>query len=182
MLTSPRRNDLPIITALASDPDAQRWLGWRTRQVMSARQMARARASRPGGEYLVWKSPPYGLTLAIEPDVVAGQVVLQKHHDFWHLGIHLAAELRNQGHGRRALQLAAEFFHRHLGLGTIFAGTHPDNLAAQRALAAAGFVPAPGPAEFELPNGEVIPTHWTVHTASASGRCRWLTLSDRAPA
>lgn len=178
LLTTSRRNDLLIMAALASDPEAQQWLGWRSKEVLTPKRISAARKAIPGGEYLSWTKPPFRFTVEVEPGTVAGQVVLQSQYGFWHLGISLAPELRGQGHGRRALRAATAFLHRHLGLPQVRAGTHPDNLATRRALTAAGFEPTDGPSEHPLPCGRVSPTLWYAHSETPTAKCRWLTLSQ----
>jgi hypothetical protein len=47
-LQTPADRDRMIMSAVGSDPEAQRWLGWAARQVIPERQRGRLLAMEPG--------------------------------------------------------------------------------------------------------------------------------------
>ncbi|GAB3930045.1 hypothetical protein GCM10029976_030960 [Kribbella albertanoniae] len=58
---------------------------------------------------------------------------------YWEIGIALLPEYRGQGIGWRAQSMLADYLFEHTTAERIQAGTHPENLAEQKALVKAGF-------------------------------------------
>jgi ribosomal-protein-alanine N-acetyltransferase len=58
---------------------------------------------------------------------------------FWEIGIALLPEMRGRGIGWRAQALLTDYLFQHTPVQRIQAGTHPDNIAEQKALLKAGF-------------------------------------------
>jgi ribosomal-protein-alanine N-acetyltransferase len=66
----------------------------------------------------------------------AGTFVRERH---WEIGIVLLPEWRGRGHGSQAQILLCDYLFSHTPVQRIQAGTHPENIAEQRALTKAAF-------------------------------------------
>ena len=169
---TPTGRDLQMMIAAASDPGAQRWLGWPAECITPERDRDRLlclRAGeggtvarrRDGGWYLVaidWASGRLAGAVGCEPD---GR----------DLGGWLAPRFRGRGLGRELFTAAALFAHQHLGVADVVAGTEVSNTACLGALRSAGFVPAAGPPDHRLPDGRVVQACWLRHDVSDPARC-----------
>ena len=69
-------------------------------------------------------------------DWTAGTFVRERH---WEIGIVLLPEWRGRGIGSRAQALLCDYLFSHTPVQRIQAGTHPENVAEQKALEKAGF-------------------------------------------
>ena len=69
-------------------------------------------------------------------DWTAGTFVRERH---WEIGIVLLPEWRGRGIGSRAQVLLCDYLFSHTPVQRIQAGTHPENIAEQKALGKAGF-------------------------------------------
>jgi [ribosomal protein S5]-alanine N-acetyltransferase len=69
-------------------------------------------------------------------DWTAGTFVRERH---WEIGIVLLPEWRGRGIGSRAQVLLCDYLFSHTSVQRIQAGTHPENVAEQKALEKAGF-------------------------------------------
>jgi RimJ/RimL family protein N-acetyltransferase len=58
---------------------------------------------------------------------------------FWNIGIALLPEFRGRGAGWRAQAMLCDYLFAHSPVARVEAGTHPDNVAEQKALEKAGF-------------------------------------------
>jgi RimJ/RimL family protein N-acetyltransferase len=173
-LQTPARWDRPIMHAAASDPQAQRWLGWCPQDVVPERRRERLLAEKPGrGQTLSQRNVTGSQPLvAVDPEgrLLAGVVVCDL--DNGEIGGYLAPEFRGRGLGVSLFVGGAQFAHQHLGIASVTASTPPGNVACIAALASAGFTPTRGPSTRTLPNGRVIPTLWFRHGASRPSRCQ----------
>jgi ribosomal-protein-alanine N-acetyltransferase len=84
------------------------------------------------------------LIVEVDDDQVAGLVSYRAgsfdgRTRYWEIGIALLPEWRGQGIGWRAQAMLSEYLFEHTPVQRIQAGTHPENLAEQRALEKAGF-------------------------------------------
>ncbi|MEU9345441.1 GNAT family protein [Streptomyces sp. NPDC048278] len=180
--------DLAAAAAAASDPEAQRWLGWGDIIVADADVRAALLRLRPGdiGDTGGTGAPPTSrllqnlLARPFEPHVGDGAEVLvgvrlddgryagctMLHPDTGEIGGWLAPEARGLGLGAELFRAAAVLGHGHLGMRTVRAGHEPENTASGRALAKAGFVAADGPPRHTLPNGREIDARWLERTTT----------------
>ncbi len=93
---------------------------------------------------------------------------LEIHRDTREMGGTLAPDHRGRGLGAELFLAGAKFAHDHAGLPTVRAGTATTNRACRGALERAGFVPAPGPDRYTLPDGRALDTVWYQHEDAAS--------------
>ena len=172
-LQTPTTWDRPLMLAVASDPQAQRWLGWRPQDLVPERRRERLLAGKPGqGRPLPQRNEAGGQSLvAIDPE--GGQLAgfLGCDWDTGEIGGCLAPGYRGRGLGVSLFAGAAQFAHQHLGIAAVTAGTETGNAACIAALGSAGFIPARGPSTRRLPNGRVVPALWFRHGASRPARC-----------
>lgn len=85
-------------------------------------------------------------------------------------GVH--RDYRAQGYGHEMLDTVCGLAHRHFGIERLVASCEETNVASQRWLAKSGFVRAPGPETYTLPNGRVIqPMWWNRVDPDAELRC-----------
>jgi RimJ/RimL family protein N-acetyltransferase len=171
-LQTPTKRDARIMLAAASDPQAQRWLGWTGPAVIPqwdlehqlARTAGRGRAFPRvlgPGRYLVAIDPAAGRVAgAFAVDGNTGEV-----------GGWLAPRYRGRGLGSGLFAGAAEFAHQHLGIPSVTAGTEISNAACIAVLASAGFIPAAGPDTQTLPDGRVVPVRWFRHESAYPTVC-----------
>jgi RimJ/RimL family protein N-acetyltransferase len=172
-LQTPRALDLLGMSAAASDPQAQRWLGWPGKSVTTARRCqdqgfldmppGRGAKRHPKGEdWLLAAVDPVGERLAaVSFDRKTGEV-----------GGWLAPQFRGRSLGADLFAGVAQFAHEHLGVPSVVAGTEASNAACIGALSAAGFIPVAGPETHALPDGRVVPARW-FHHESSSSLCCW---------
>lgn len=160
--------------AAASDPLAQRWLGWRGRAVLPERDLERLLAM-PAGQsafpFPRYLSGPENYLVAIDPadGTVAGAIGVSGHTG--EIGGWLAPRFRGHGLGADLFTGAAEFAHQHLGVKSVTAGTESSNAACIAALVRAGFTPAAGPDVHTLPDGRAVPSRWFSHESVLPVTC-----------
>jgi RimJ/RimL family protein N-acetyltransferase len=171
-LQTPTKQDARIMLAAASDPQAQRWLGWTGPAVIPQWELEHQLARTAGrgrafprvlgpGRYLVAIDPAPGRVAgAFAVDGNTGEV-----------GGWLAPRYRGRGLGSGLFAGAAEFAHQHLGIPSVTAGTEISNAACIAALASAGFIPAAGPDTQTLPDGRVVPVRWFRHESAYPTVC-----------
>jgi RimJ/RimL family protein N-acetyltransferase len=172
-LQSPSVQDLRAMAAGASDPQAQRWLGWTDRKVQQARQWTGLLGAEPGQGRWLPRAPGSRVMYlaAVDPSGrrLAGWIAFDRERgeiDGW-----LAPGFRGRGLGAGLFAGAAEFGHHCLGTASVLAGTEAENAACIGALSAAGFVPAAGPETHELPNGRVVTARWFRHESVRPASC-----------
>jgi RimJ/RimL family protein N-acetyltransferase len=172
-LQSPSERDARAMLTAASDPQAQRWLGWTDRHVQQARQWTGLLGAEPGQGR--WLPPSAGsremLLAAIDPSGqrLAGGITFTR--ETGEIGGWLAPGFRGRGLGTALFAGAAEFAHHHLGTASVLAGAEAENTACIRALTAAGFIPAAGPETHTLLNGRVINSRWFRHESVRPALC-----------
>jgi RimJ/RimL family protein N-acetyltransferase len=171
-LQTPTKQDARIMLAAASDPQAQRWLGWTGPAVIPQWELEHQLARTAGrgrafprvlgpGRYLVAIDPAPGRVAgAFAVDGNTGEV-----------GGWLAPRYRGRGLGSGLFAGAAEFAHQHLGIPSVTAGTEISNAACIAALASAGFILAAGPDTQTLPDGRVVPVRWFRHESAYPTVC-----------
>lgn len=168
---TPSFRDLKTMEAAASDPEAQRWLGWPPgglvldpyRERLLARPVGRGRPYR-GAEMV------FLIAVDLASGRLAGAVGVTP-GETYEVGGWLAPGFRGHGLGGELFGAVASFAHRHLGVTGVVAGTETVNVASARALLSAGFVPAPGPDTHRLPDGRVIPSRWLRHDDEQPATC-----------
>jgi RimJ/RimL family protein N-acetyltransferase len=172
-LQSPSVQDARAMLAAASDPHAQRWLGWPDQIVQQARQWAGLLGAEPGeGRWLPRSASSREMPLAaIDPSGrrLAGWITFTR--ETGEIGGWLAPGFRGRGLGAALFAGAAEFAHHHLGAASVLAGTEAENTACIGALTAAGFIPAAGPETHTLPNGRVTTSRWFRHESVRPALC-----------
>lgn len=172
-LQTPSVWDLPMMMAAASDPQAQRWLGWRPQDVVPERHRERLMAGKPRQSRAALRSSESRVwwLVAVHPQDgrLAGAAAYDE--DTGEVGGWLAPGSRGRGLGASLFAGAAELAHRHLGIASVIAGTEAGNVASNAALASAGFIPASGPATHTLPDGRVVPSLWFRRDVSRPTRC-----------
>jgi RimJ/RimL family protein N-acetyltransferase len=153
------------MAAAASDPQAQHWLGWTGHFVQHARQWTGLLEMEPreGGrlQRAADRRQMYLAAIDASGRRLAGAIMFDR--DTGEIGGWLAPGFRGQGLGAALFAGAAEFAHHHLGVASVLAGTENENAACIRALTAAGFIPAAGPATHALENGRVATARWFCH-------------------
>ena len=169
-LQTPTTGDVPILCATASDPEAQRWLGWPARQVVAGPYRDRLLAMEPGqGRVRSRRLDHWLLAVDRASGLPAGGVALDAVS--LEVGGWLAPGFRAHGLGAELFAGIAQFGHDHLGIAMVRAGTEQANMACVAALQAAGFEPAEGPATHRLPDGRIIRARWFRHDAQQATRC-----------
>ena len=160
-----------IIAAAASDPEAQRWLGWTTRTILPEKDREHALTLPPGMDRTTWPAGWLHL-IAIDKESgwAAGGAVVQL-TKLAEIGGHLAPRFRGRGLGTELFAAVTEYAHQHLGFGVVKAGAETENLSSRRALGAAGFTRTSGPDTHTLPDGRMIPTVWFRHESAEPGLC-----------
>ena len=174
--------DLVAAMAAASDPEAQRWLGWRPSDLVGAHAREDLLRLRPGDpdELRASRSAGHLLSLPYEPGPGGVELLIGVRLDdgryagatelgpgTGEIGGWLAPHARGLGLGTELFRAAAILGHAHLGLETLRAGHEPANTASARALAKAGFVAADGPARHTQPDGREIDARWLERTTTA---------------
>ena len=166
----PTGHDLLAASAAASDPQAQRWLGWPPEQLVAEQHRAALLARRPGTG-TGWASDPWRL-IAIDraSGRLAGAASVNQEHQ---IGGWLGPQFRGRGLGRELFLGIATFAHHHLGIATVQAGTEPANTASLSALISAGFVATGRPTTHRLPDGRTVPAQWLRHDVDHPTTCRY---------
>jgi RimJ/RimL family protein N-acetyltransferase len=175
-LQTPTVRDLKMMMAAASDPQAQRWLGWSAELVVAADDVQRLLTLRAGeGRLIPRPSGDQWYLAAVEwaTGQLAGAVGCDP--DGRELGGWLAPRYRGRGLGRELFAGAALFAHQHLGVSSVVAGTEVSNAACITALVSAGFAPDAGPPTHRLPDGRVVPVRWLRHETDHPARCDGMT-------
>ncbi|XRQ06144.1 GNAT family N-acetyltransferase [Actinomadura welshii] len=170
--------DLRLTTALASDPEAQRWLGWKQDDVVAEDERDRllsapARRGRSRFGLPSFAMPTAGM-LAVDPGcgLPAGALILTpESEDLCQVGGYLAPSYRGRGLGAELFTAGLALAQWHLHFTEVRAVVHPENLACARSLGRAGFAPAAGPETYTLPDGRVIPAAWYSSVTLAPGWC-----------
>jgi RimJ/RimL family protein N-acetyltransferase len=170
-LQTPTRRDVAIMCAAASDPEAQRWLGWPNRALVPERDRDRLLAMEPGqglgafGYLDLW-------LCAVDraSGLVAGGAALDA--SSLEAGGWLAPAFRGRGLGKELFGAVAQLGHLHLGMAKVAAGTDPANAACVAALLAAGFEPGQGPPVHRLQGGRTVAARWFRHDTEEPSRCR----------
>lgn len=160
--------------AAASDPQAQRWLGWTGRAVLPERDLERLLALQAGHGAFPSRRHLSGPEIHLAAiDLADGRVAgaLGVDRDTGEIGGWLAPRFRGRGLGAGLFAGAAEFAHQHLGIPSVTAGTESSNAACIAALAGAGFTPAAGPDVHTLPDGRAVPSRWFRHESARPVMC-----------
>jgi RimJ/RimL family protein N-acetyltransferase len=170
-LQTPTVQDVRIMFAAASDPQAQRWLGWTSRDVIPQWDLEHQLARTAGRGRALSRAPGWRRLAAIDPTTgrVAGALGIDE--DTGEVGGWLAPRYRGRGLGSGLFAGAAEFAHHHLGIPNVTAGTETRNAACIAALVSAGFTPAAGPVTHSLPDGRVVPARWFRHQSARPAMC-----------
>jgi RimJ/RimL family protein N-acetyltransferase len=169
---SPTLLDIRIAMAAASDGQAQHWLGWRRQAIVPEPDRHRLLRATPGqGKLPEPEADSDHVLVAVDPELdrLVGYVAYDVKTG--EVGGWLAPQFRGRGLGTVLFACAAELGHRHLGRGTVTAGTESSNKACIGALTAAGFTPMPGPETHTLPNGRQIASSWFRHDCDQTTRC-----------
>lgn len=158
--------------AAASDPEAQRWLGWPARVLVPEPRRDELLAMEPGrGQRQSLYLDHWSLVVVDRASgLVAGGAGLGAVS--LEVGGWLAPRFRGRGLGAELFAAIAQFGHDHLGIATVRAGTEPANLACAAALLAAGYEPAQGPQTHHLPDGRVVPASWFRRHTGQPARCQ----------
>src|SRR6185437_7313842 len=171
-LQTPTTWDLEMMMAAASDPQAQRWLGWRHQDVVPEWRRKRLLAGKPQQVRVPWRPDSrcsrWLIAVGSEDGGLAGAAAYDQNTG--EIGGWLAPRSRGRGLGASLFAGVAEFAHHHLGAASVTAATEPGNVACIAALASAGFIPVPGPATYTLPSGRVIPVLWFRHEVARPSR------------
>lgn len=160
------------MNAAASDPQAQRWIGWTSQSLTPRWDLERQLARTAGrGPALPRASAARTYLAAIDPadGRVAGAISVDPATS--EAGGWLAPRFRGRGLGTGLFAGAVEFAHQHLGIPIVTAVTESSNAACIAALLSAGFIPATGPDTHTLPNGRVITSRWFRHESVQPTKC-----------
>jgi len=176
-LHSPDGYDLRTVAATASDPQAQYWLGWHPRGVLSPQETReRLSEARVGEPSAPGDASVIELAVTVDRiDGILGGVALAINRELggWEIGFHIAPAFRGWHIGRGALIAATEFAHQHLGLSTVYAGVERDNEASLRAIWAAGYEISETSYHRKLRNGrKVSGLLLRHHSSSPRWECR----------
>jgi [ribosomal protein S5]-alanine N-acetyltransferase len=127
--------DLSLLRRLATDPDlvGLDWNGFRDAGDVVRRFAANGCISDELSTLMVDAA---GTTVGL---VQHRQLTFAGHGPFQEIGIALLPEYRGRGFGWRAQAILCDYLFQHWPIQRIQAGTHPENLAEQKALVKAGF-------------------------------------------
>ncbi|MEU8796022.1 GNAT family N-acetyltransferase [Spirillospora sp. NPDC048819] len=177
LLRSLRLREGRLAQAIGSDPEAQRWLGWRPKSLVPEDERGRLLAvPASGGRSRFGLPGRYVETgmLAIDPDggLAAGVVTLTPvSEDLCELGGYLAPAYRGRGLGAELFAAGLALAQQHLHVTEVRAGVEPENVASVRSLWRAGLDPIPGPQSHRLSDGRVIPAAWYSDVSPNPGWC-----------
>ncbi|MEU1555525.1 GNAT family protein [Streptomyces scabiei] len=175
--------DALAAVAAAADPEAQRWHGNQMDQLVPDPDVRQALLRLgPAGATPRWftkANPELAEPFTPDPETPEFMVCVHRptgryaghleiHRDTQEIGGTLAPDHRGRGLGAELFLAGAKFAHDHAGLPTVRAGTATTNRACRGALERAGFVPAPGPDLYTLPDGRELDTVWYQHEDTAS--------------
>jgi RimJ/RimL family protein N-acetyltransferase len=173
LFRTPTEWEMAAAQAAASDAAAQRWIGWSPESIVAPEDRRQYLAVRPGtGPDREW--PGFACLVAIDPTVdrCAGMVAISNVPERGlEVGGWLAPAFRGRGLGTELFRAGLLLGHEHLGLARIRAGADKANVGSRRALVAAGFSPAEGPATYKLENGRETQACWYEHRAHEARRC-----------
>lgn len=173
--------DIAAVSAAASDPGAQRWLGWGESVVTDARVREALTQMLPGDASPRLPFPRARRLLAepFQPHPDHGEILVgvrlddgryagatQLNTSTGEVGGWLAPHARGRGLGTELFQAAALLGHAHMGLHTVRAGCEPANTSSAQALTGAGFVADYGPPSHTLPDGREVDARWLRHTTT----------------
>lgn len=161
--------DQLIMRAAASDPQAQRWLGWSAESLIPEHERDLLLALEAGcGRSRTEHQHHWLLAVDRASGLAAGGAGLNASLE---VGGWLAPKFRARGLGAELFAAMAQFGHGHLGITTVRAVTEPANAASVSALLAGGFEAIQGPQTHRLPDGRVIPVRWFRHDTEQPARC-----------
>ncbi|GAB7109689.1 hypothetical protein JCM4814A_80040 [Streptomyces phaeofaciens JCM 4814] len=177
------RLDTAVRTALASDPQAQHWLGWGrdnivadpvTREALTFLRPGALPAELPPELHDAFDPPRDGkerlVGVRLDGGRYAADITLDT--DSGEIGAVFAPHTRGLGLGGELFRAAARLGHEHCGLSLVRARFEAGNAASARALAGADFTPAGSPFRFTLPAGRAVHCRWSEHaTDEATSRC-----------
>jgi RimJ/RimL family protein N-acetyltransferase len=130
-------NDLAMFRRFATEPGliGLDWAGFRDAQAPARRFATDSYLGSDDGRLIV----------EVEPDQEAAGFVSFQAHSYsgaakhWVIGIALLPQWRGRGVGWRAQAMLCDYLFHHTPAQRIEAGTHPENIAEQKALVRAGF-------------------------------------------
>jgi RimJ/RimL family protein N-acetyltransferase len=174
LLRTPTEWEMAAAQAAASDPVAQRWIGWAPQAVVGKEDRRRYLDVVPGtGPERDWPDAAYLVAIHGRVDRCAGMVTVTRIPGRgYELGGWLAPTFRGRGLGSELFRAGLELGHEHLGLPRIRAAVERENVGSRRAVAAAGFAASSGPPTYLLENGRAIDARWYEHDSAAPHRCR----------
>jgi len=169
---------------LGNDPEAMYWQGLREEDVqpmvswpLVAHQPLRDRQGVlfPLRHFLVF-------TAVDRSDLrIVGGIDIHRHGTQYWLGALMRHGYRGRGYGTELLGGVLRLAHRHFGIDRVVAGHEDGNLASERWLDKAGFLPTAGPESHTLHDGRVAQSKWREHIDKrAVLKCPWLTDEGRA--
>jgi RimJ/RimL family protein N-acetyltransferase len=174
LFRTPTEWEMAAAQAAASDAAAQRWIGWSPESIVAQADRRCYLAVVPGsGPDREW--PDFACLVAIHRTTnrCAGMVAISHIPERgYELGGWLAPAFRGRGLGSELFGAGLMLGHQHLGIARIRAVAAEANVGSRRALVAAGFNPAEGPATYKLENGRDIQSCcWYQHRVPETRRC-----------
>lgn len=177
-VVSARRNDLHRAIALISEPDVQRWMGWRDADIWDERRRSAATVSQPGGTVLPVTADQFffaGLDRRTEELLVGiwlDRLPAARAYEptSYNVGGVTRADARGRGYATETLRAVARVAHGHFGLARLLAACETTNEPSRRWLSASGFRRVAGPPTHRLPNGRVMPATWYAHEVADARR------------
>jgi RimJ/RimL family protein N-acetyltransferase len=189
-IVSARHSDFARYRELASDPEAQHWLGWpeEDRRQGDSGMVAAPWDPANNREDVMTPGKPELFFAAVDRPtrrVVAG-IGMAEHYvrglRWFDIGGVVHADFRGRGCGSEAMRAVIRLAHKHFGVYRIYAGCERANVASARWLAGAGFAPTPGVPKWVLPNGREIDSLWWARELPLTrSRCPWFGGSGTAP-
>ena len=172
LFRTPTEWEMAAAQAAASDPAAQRWIGWEPEAVVPKRDRSRYLSIIPGtGPDCDWPDSACMVAIHRRTNQCTGMVTISRDTGGRpELGGWLAPAFRGKGLGTELFAAGRVLAHDHLGLSHVRAAAEVTNAGSRRALRAAGFDAADGPATYRLQNGRVMSPCWYEHVV-ADARC-----------
>ena len=129
-----REEDLDTVRRLATDPQfvGNNWNGFRDAGALTRRHAQDGFLARDNGFLMIDTGETAGIVTYREGQYGSAGPYVE-------IGIVLAPEFRGRGIGWRAQAMLTDYLFQHRPVQRIQAGTQPENIAEQRALAKAGF-------------------------------------------